>query len=94
MRHFQSNGRDNGAYWPCEDPCMAVIGTDMFLIGGKNKNRRRLNTTYGYRLNAKEKTGTWFQVKDYLTTPRSNAACVVDKLTKDIFTIGGQEEGR
>lgn len=66
----------------------------MFLIGGKNKNKRKLNTTYGYRLNAKEKTGAWFQVKDYLTTPRSNAACVVDKLTKDVFTIGGNTDGR
>ena len=74
--------------WPKQDPCLAVVGTDLFVVGGRNKNGSRTDKTFGYRLN---KTGTWFEVKDYLTTKRSGATCLVDKLTKDIFTIGGNE---
>ena len=74
--------------WPKENPCLAVIGTDLFVVGGTTTNGIRSDKTYGYRLN---ETGIWFEVKDYLTTKRSGATCLVDKLTKDIFTIGGNE---
>ena len=74
--------------WPEKDPCLVVIGTDMFMIGGMTKDGNKTDKTYGYRLN---RTGTWFEVVDYLTTRRSGASCLVDKLTKDVFTIGGNE---
>jgi len=74
--------------WPEKDPCIVVIGTDMFMIGGTTKNGTKTDKSYGFRLNF---TGTWFEVGDYLTTRRSGATCLVDKLTKDVFTIGGNE---
>ena len=74
--------------WPETDPCIVVIGTDMFMIGGTTKNGSKTDNTWGFRLN---RTGAWFQVGDYLTTKRSGAACLVDKLTKDVLTIGGNE---
>ena len=77
-----------GLNWPVKDPCIVVIGTDMFMMGGTTANETRTAKTYGFRLNS---TGTWFEVGDYLTTRRSGAACFADKLTKDIFTIGGNE---
>ena len=77
--------------WPTNDPCMVVIGTDLFVIGGELKDGTPSDRTYGYRLN---KTGTWFEVKDFLTTKRSGAACFADKNTKDIFVIGGNAGDR
>ena len=74
--------------WPKQDPCLAVIGTDLFVVGGTNKNGKSTKKTFGYRLN---QTGTWFEVKDYLTSKRTGATCLVDKLTKDVFAIGGNE---
>jgi len=76
--------------WPAKDPCMVVIGTDMFMIAGTNTNGKRLGNTYGYRLNT---TGIWFESMEYLTTARAKAACFVDKKTKDIFTVGGNVGG-
>ena len=75
--------------WPEKDPCMVVIGTDMFMIGGRTKDGNKSDKTYGFRLN---RTGTWFEVMDYLTTRRSGAACLVDKLSKDVFAIGGNDD--
>ena len=72
---------------------MVVIGTDMFMIGGTNKEGEKLNTTYGYRINATTSTGMLFMVMEYLTTFRSKAACFVDKKSKDIFTVGGNVGG-
>ena len=71
---------------PKNDPCLVVIGTDLFVIGGVNSAEAKIDNSWGYRLS---KTGKWFKVMDYLLTKRSKAACVVDKHTKDIFTIGG-----
>ena len=71
---------------PKRDPCLAVIGTDLFVIGGLNSANNKIDNTWGYRLS---ESGTWFKVMDYLLTKRAGAACVVDKRTKDIFTIGG-----
>ena len=68
---------------------MVVIGTDMFMIGGRTKDGNKSDKTYGFRLN---RTGTWFEVMDYLTTRRSGAACLVDKLSKDVFSIGGNDD--
>ena len=70
---------------------MVVIGTDLFVIGGKLKEGGNSDKTYGYRLN---KTGTWYEVKDFLTTKRAGAACFADKVTKDIFVIGGNAGSR
>ena len=71
---------------PKNDPCLVVVGTDLFVIGGLNSGSTKSNNTWGYRLS---ETGKWFKVMDYLLTKRSKAACVADKLTKDILTIGG-----
>jgi len=79
---------DSNPDWPKENPCLAVVGTDLFVVGGTAKDGHMTSKTYGYRLN---KTGTWFEVKDYLTSQRSGATCLVDKLTKDVFTIGGNQ---
>ena len=73
-----------------EDPCMVVVGSDLFVIGGLNSGSQRISNSWGYRLSKK---GTWFEVRDYLMTERANAACIVDKHTKDIFAIGGNKEG-
>ena len=73
-----------------KDPCMVVVGTDLFVIGGLNSKSQRITNSWGYRLS---QTGTWFEVMDYLMTKRANATCIVDKSSKDIFTIGGNKEG-
>ena len=67
-----------------------VIGTDLFIMGGETATEPITKKTYGFRLNS---TGTWFVVGDYLTTRRAGATCFADKLTKDVFTIGGNEGG-
>ena len=79
---------DSNPDWPKANPCLAIVGTDLFVVGGTTKDGQMTSKAYGYRLN---KTGTWFEVKDYLTSERSGATCLVDKLTKDIFTIGGNQ---
>ena len=84
-------GRNDNPNWPMKDPCMVVIGTDLFVIGGTIQDGSKSDKSYGYRLN---KTGTWFEVKDFLTSKRAGATCFADKLTKDIFVIGGNDGTR
>ena len=81
--------KPNPEKWPKIDPCMVVVGTDLFVIGGYNNNKERIKWSWYYRLSG---TGRWNQVMDYLMTKRANAACVVDKKSKDVFTIGGNVE--
>ena len=82
---------DSNPDWPKENSCLAVVGTDLFVVGGTAKDGHMTSKTYGYRLN---KTGTWFEVKDFMTTKRAGAACFADKVTKDIFVIGGNAGDR
>ena len=80
---------------PKSDPCMVVIGTDLFVIGGTNHDGIPTNNTWGYRLTKQADHGKaperFFEIQWYLMNTRTGASCIVDKYSKDVWTIGGNK---